>query len=262
MINLDRTDLYINYFFRSAIMEKQPLFDECLYNRRITIHAGFAQQYMLTMIFIRHVITGEHFVTFETATKALFPVRDEEDRRLVSRVLLKELDGSEKTLTVATKLSQTIMKIPRCLTESLVCLTTKNLLPTQLIDMFCAELLYLLNDAHVLGASRNLMGFLATLLLTTRELYEAANFYRVEEFLFISHKFLFELEFLYLIVTYYLDFAHEQLSYLNRGDFLACDVPDQLSAIREKIDSLVDSPIHKFQNLVSAASVILPTYDL
>jgi hypothetical protein len=65
-----------------------------------------------------------------------------------------------------------------------------------------------------------------------------------------------------LIVTYYLDFAHEQLSCLNRGDFLADDVPDQLAAIREKIDTLVDSPIHKFQSLASAAAIILPTYDL
>ena len=237
------------------------VFDEVLYHRRISITARFSHRYLLTMIFIRHVITGEHFLTFEAATRKVFPVRDEQNRLLVSRLLLKELDGSSKTLDFVRRLSQTILKIPRCLAESLVCLTTKKLVPNQLIDMFCGELMQFVNDASVLSASVSLIGYAVNLLGTTRELYEAAHFYRVEEFLFVSHKFLFDLEFLYIIVTYYLEFGHEQLRYLNGGNFLADAVPDELLEIREKINSLVDSPTAKFQDLISSAAIILPTYE-
>ena len=241
--------------------QRTPVFDEVLYNRRISVTARFSHLYLLTMIFIRHVITGEHFLTFEAATRKVFPTRDEKNRFLVSRLLLNELDGSPRTLHFVQRLSQTIQKIPRCLAESLVCLTTKKLVPNQLIDMFCGELMFFVNDAGVLNAPVSLIGYAVNLLDTTRELYESAHFYRVEEFLFVTHKFLFDLEFLYLIVTYYLEFGHEQLRHLNEGNFLADTTVDELAEIREKVNSLVDSPTAKFQELISSAAIILPTYE-
>jgi hypothetical protein len=127
--------------------------------------------------------------------------------------------------------------------------------------MFCGELMFFVNDAGVLNAPLSLMGYAVNLLDTTRELYESAHFYRVEEFLFVTHKFLFDLEFLYLIVTYYLEFGHEQLQHLNEGDFLADTTVDELAEIRDKVNSLVDSPTAKFQDLISSAAIILPTYE-
>ena len=242
----------------------EDLFDAEHYDTIFTVLSRL-QFVLVTLCFARKKTTNEHFLTIKTLEK--IEKKDEAEKKndgvRVLRMVLRELNGRISTRSAMEKLSQILNKIPKCLIETLDAIEQQHSHPIRFINIFCTELLFLIDQIPQLTNSKYLEVFVASLLIGIRELYESAGHYRAEEFLFVvRNKILPDLEGAKLFVIYYLDYGHAQLVDLNGGAYIMNDCPQILSSILNKINKAEeDHPTNVFESLLASKSLSLPDYD-
>jgi hypothetical protein len=247
----------------------QQYFDPEHYLNVFSVHSRM-HLFLITLFFARKKTTKECFLTIESLEKiGEEPSEDANEKpdMRAFRSVMRNLDARESTKSAMENLSQILNKIPTCLFETFDGIVHQNLKdPTFFIDIFCAELMQLIDRLHMNRLSKDLMGFIACVLLDVRELYEIAGYFRAEEFLFfVRNKFLSDLEGVFVFVTFYLEFGHAQLDTLNTGGYFVRDMPNMLQSIVEKLDNdKATRPREVFEFLLAAkpcTTLLLPNYD-
>ncbi len=220
--------------------------------------------FMITLFFERKKHTNEYFLTIESLEKLeTIPTDTEKKKVRAFRLVIRNLSGRSSTQAAMERLSQTLNKIPRCLVETFDALVHQRPRPTQFISIFTSELMRLMDESEIGSVSSDFIGFVAAILLDIRELYEAAGYYRLEEFLFIvRNKFLSDLEAVHLVVNFYLEFGQPQLAELNTGGSFISDLPAILNSLVSKLDGQEGHPREIFEALLASSyNITLPDFD-
>lgn len=220
------------------------------------------QLFLVTLCFARKKTTNENFLTMQIFEKIEI-VHDKKIKAFQS--VFRNLDAKSCTRNSMERLSQILNKIPRCLAETFVSLVDHRSDPNFFLNIFCNELMELYDEIQYHSLTDDFAGFVASLLLDVRELYETAGYYRAEEFLFlIRNKFLPDLEAAYLFSIYYLDYGHSQLVDLNRGNLFSPNLPSILNSLVSKLDIEDDHPRDKFEKMMQLHLIhtnSLPNFD-
>ena len=220
------------------------------------------QLFLVTLCFARKKRTNnENFMTMQV----LEQVEKLPNQKIKAfQSVFRNLDGKPATRNSMEKLSQILNKIPRCLCETYITLLDHRSEPHFFINIFCSELMELFDEIHYHSLPSDFAGFVASLLLDIRELFDAAGYYRAEEFLFVvRNKFLSDLEGVYLFSTFYLEYGHTQLVDLNKGDLFSPNLPSILNSLVEKLDAPDSHPRDKFEKFMLHSTTInsLPNFD-
>jgi GGDEF domain-containing protein len=221
---------------------------------------------LITLFFARQKETGETYLSLQCLQKLSDTSLFEDFEKKIPlirafRSIVEKLNGRCTTRTAIERLSQTLQKIPNCLFEAFQAIQNQREDPIKFLDIFVIELIYLLEESHMLTSSDRFAKFLGSILKEIIPLYDIAGHYRSEEFIFfVQNKFFFEVDIANMFCTFYLDFGYAQIAEFNRGGVLIEDFQQKLASVGEKLNGGTTLR-EKFNTLVLDSNISLPDYD-